>query len=58
MSKKTDYGAAKAKLKEFLSDFTTLDDNGRKLFKYASQITNIAHRYAISYIGLNSEIIK
>jgi len=44
MSKKTDYGAVKAKLKEFLSDFTTLDDNGRKVFKYASQITNIAHR--------------
>lgn len=44
MAKKTDYSAVKAKLKEFLSDFTTLDDNGRKVFKYAGQITNIAHR--------------
>jgi len=44
MAKKTDYEALKTKLKEFLSDFTTTDDEGRKQFKYASQITNIAHR--------------
>jgi len=44
MAKKTDYAAVKAKLKEFLTDFTALDDNGRKVFTYASQITNIAHR--------------
>lgn len=44
MSKKTDYEAIKQKLKEFLADFTVLDENGRKHFKYASQITQIAHR--------------
>jgi len=44
MAKKTDYDAVKTKLKEFLADFTTTDDNGRKVFKYASQITDIAHR--------------
>ena len=45
MSKKTDYAAVKQKLKEFLADFQVLDEEGRKEFKYASQITNIAHRY-------------
>jgi len=44
MSKKTDYAAVKQKLKEFLADFQVLDDEGRKEFRYASQITNIAHR--------------
>ena len=44
MSKKTDYSAVKQKLKEFLADFQVLDDQGRKEFRYASQITNIAHR--------------
>lgn len=44
MSKKTDYDAVKEKLKEFLTSYTTTDEDGRKLFKYAQQITNIAHR--------------
>ena len=45
MAKKTDYAALKQKLSEFLSGFTTVDDNGRKHFKYAEQLTNLAHRY-------------
>ena len=44
MAKKTDYNAIKAKLKEFLTSFTRTDENGRKQFPYAEQITNIAHR--------------
>ncbi len=44
MNKKTDYAALKQKLSEFLSGFTTVDDNGRKRFKYAEQLTNLAHR--------------
>ena len=49
MAKKTtDYDAEKQKLKEFLQGFTTLDDNGRKNFKYADQLTNIAHREQVT----------
>lgn len=44
MSKKTDYAVLKQKLSEFLSGFSTVDDNGRKRFKYAEQLTNLAHR--------------
>jgi len=44
MAKKTDYAALKQKLSEFLSGFATVDDNGRKHFKYAEQLTNLAHR--------------
>jgi len=32
------------KLKEFLTNFHTSDENGRKVYKYATQITQIAHR--------------
>jgi len=45
MAKKgADYEAEKQKLKEFLTGFTTVDDQGRKKFKYAEQLTAIAHR--------------
>jgi len=45
MAKKTaDYEAEKQKLKEFLANFTLQDDEGRKKFKYAEQLTAIAHR--------------
>jgi len=44
MAKKTDYEAVKLKLKEFLTNFHSSDENGRKVFKYAQQITQIAHR--------------
>jgi len=51
MAKKgTDYEAEKEKLKEFLSNFTTTDDEGRKKFKYAEQLTAIAHREQTSLI--------
>ena len=49
MAKKgADYEAEKQKLKEFLSGFTTHDDQGRKKFKYAEQLTAIAHREQVS----------
>ena len=45
MAKKgADYEAEKQKLKEFLTGFTQVDDQGRKKFKYAEQLTAIAHR--------------
>ena len=43
-SKGTDYEAEKQKLKEFLANFATTDEQGKKVFKYAKQITAIAHR--------------
>jgi len=49
MAKKgTDYEAEKQKLKEFLTGFTTVDDEGRKKFKYAEQLTAIAHREQVT----------
>lgn len=42
------YEADKEKLKAFLSGFTTVDDNGRKKFPYADQLTKIAHREQVS----------
>lgn len=42
------YEADKEKLKQFLSGFTTVDDNGRKKFPYADQLTRIAHREQVS----------
>jgi len=49
MAKKTaDYEAEKQKLREFLTGFTTQDDQGRKKFKYAEQLTALAHREQVS----------
>jgi len=49
MAKKaTDYEAEKQKLKEFLTGFTTTDEEGRKKFKYAEQLTAIAHREQVT----------
>ncbi|XP_026280371.1 DNA replication licensing factor Mcm7 [Frankliniella occidentalis] len=49
MSTKTrDYDADKEKLKQFLKEFCTQDDEGRKQFKYATQLTNLAHREQVS----------
>lgn len=48
MAKGTDYEQDKAKLKEFLSSFTKTDDNGRKNFIYADQLTRIAHREQVA----------
>jgi len=51
MAKKAaDYEAEKQKLKEFLTGFTTQDEQGRKKFKYAEQLTAIAHREQVSII--------
>jgi len=44
MASKGDYEAEKQKLKEFLANFATTDEEGRKTFKYAEQLTAIAHR--------------
>ena len=46
MASKGDYEAEKQKLKEFLANFATTDEEGRKTFKYAEQLTAIAHRLA------------
>ena len=49
MARKTaDYEADKQKLREFLTGFTTVDDQGRKKFKYAEQLTALAHREQVS----------
>jgi DNA replication licensing factor MCM7 len=49
-NKGTDYEVEKQKLKEFLTNFTTTDDEGRKKFKYAEQLTAIAHREQTSLV--------
>lgn len=46
MASKGDFEAEKQKLKEFLANFATTDEEGRKTFKYAEQLTAIAHRLA------------
>ena len=49
MARKTaDYEADRQKLREFLTGFTTVDDQGRKKFKYAEQLTALAHREQVS----------
>ena len=51
MAKKTaDYEAEKQKIKEFLTGFTTQDDHGNKKFKYAEQLTSIAHREQVEIV--------
>ena len=45
MANKTgDYEADKQRLKEFLANFAVTDEEGKKTFKYAEQLTAIAHR--------------
>ncbi|XP_054272412.1 DNA replication licensing factor Mcm7 [Macrosteles quadrilineatus] len=56
MSKKhgvKDYEAEKEKLKSFLQEFYTVDNEGKKLFKYATQLTELAHR---DQVALNIEL--
>uniref|UniRef100_A0A1B6CHG2 DNA replication licensing factor MCM7 n=1 Tax=Clastoptera arizonana TaxID=38151 RepID=A0A1B6CHG2_9HEMI len=49
-----DYEAIKEKLKEFLLEFYSTDENDRKTFKYASQLTKLAHREQVAlYIDLD-----
>jgi DNA replication licensing factor MCM7 len=45
MANKTgDYEADRQRLKEFLANFAVTDEDGKKTFKYAEQLTAIAHR--------------
>ena len=51
MAKKAgDYEAQSQKLKEFLTGFTTHDEHGNKKFKYAEQLTAVAHREQVNII--------
>ena len=43
-NKSGDYEADKQRLKEFLANFSSTDEEGNKTFKYAEQLTAIAHR--------------
>lgn len=56
MSKKKDvnYAEMKERLKEFLITFTSLNEEGLTVFKYADQLTKLAHREQVSmYIELD-----
>uniref|UniRef100_A0A0A9XGX9 DNA replication licensing factor MCM7 n=1 Tax=Lygus hesperus TaxID=30085 RepID=A0A0A9XGX9_LYGHE len=50
MAKKpgTNYAQVKDKLKDFLITFTTSDDEGKTYFKYADQLTKLAHREQVA----------
>jgi len=48
-----DYQGEKDKIKRFLAEFHTQQDNGSKTFKYASQIKNVAHR---EQVGVTIEL--
>ena len=51
MAKKaSDYEAQSQKLKEFLTGFTTHDEHGNKKFKYAEQLTAVAHREQVNIV--------
>lgn len=56
MSKKgnINYVEMKEKLKDFLVTFTTVDNEGKTVFKYADQLTKLAHREQVAlYIELD-----
>ena len=42
------YEEEKNKLKRFMAEFHTKNDRGHKVFVYAQQLTNIAHREQVS----------
>ncbi|XP_055612968.1 DNA replication licensing factor Mcm7 [Uranotaenia lowii] len=48
-----DYTADKETIKSFLAEFHKEDDNGKKVFVYARQMTNIAHR---EQVGLTIDL--
>ncbi|XP_046668359.1 DNA replication licensing factor mcm7 [Homalodisca vitripennis] len=49
-----DYDAVKEKLKEFLQEFYTVNNEGKKVFKYAAQLTQLAHREQVAlYVELD-----
>lgn len=43
-----DYSADHESVKTFVTEFYTTNDDGKKIFKYASQLTPIAHRDQVS----------
>lgn len=43
-----DYAQDRESIKAFLTEFCQTDDDGRKVFKYAGQLTHLAHREQIS----------
>ncbi|XP_039603308.1 DNA replication licensing factor MCM7 [Polypterus senegalus] len=45
-----DYATEKDKLKKFLQEFYTEDESGKKIFKYGTQLVQIAHREQVSLI--------
>ncbi|XP_041974157.1 DNA replication licensing factor Mcm7 [Aricia agestis] len=45
-----DYAADKEAFKNFFVDFCQTDDEGHKLFKYAEQLTQVAHREKLEFI--------
>ncbi|XP_049887432.1 DNA replication licensing factor Mcm7 [Pectinophora gossypiella] len=45
-----DYTADKEALKNFFVDFCQTDDEGHKLFKYAEQLTKVAHREQLAFV--------
>ncbi|KAI5642329.1 MCM OB domain-containing protein [Phthorimaea operculella] len=45
-----DYTADKETFKNFFIDFCQTDDEGRKFFKYAEQLTKLAHREQVDFI--------
>ncbi|XP_048481945.1 DNA replication licensing factor Mcm7 [Plutella xylostella] len=45
-----DYAADKEALKNFFVDFCQTDDEGHKVFKYADQLTRVAHREQTAFL--------
>ncbi|XP_028653859.1 DNA replication licensing factor MCM7 isoform X1 [Erpetoichthys calabaricus] len=45
-----DYATEKDKLKKFLQEFYTEDESGKKIFKYGTQLVQIAHREQVSLV--------
>ncbi|KOB64908.1 Uncharacterized protein OBRU01_22755 [Operophtera brumata] len=50
MAKMRDYAADKETFKNFFVDFCQTDDEGTKNFKYAEQLTKVAHRESVSFV--------
>ncbi|XP_068238408.1 DNA replication licensing factor mcm7 [Palaemon carinicauda] len=48
-SKTRDYDQEKEAIKQFLAEFHTVGDDGRKHFKYATQLIAIAHREQVGF---------
>nr|CAD7446228.1 unnamed protein product [Timema bartmani] len=55
-----DYVADKEKLRQFMCEFATIDDDGHKTFKYANMMTDLAHRelFTLKRISLEQNLTK